>query len=165
MLTSAEVDALAARAHSGQTDRIGVPYIEHVRAVAHGLAPVSERLAQAGLLHDVVEDTAWTAEGLLAAGVAADVVSLVDAVTKRPGVPYAAMVRGLAADPDAALLKIADNAHNSRADRQAALPPADRARLTAKYREAREVLWPAVDRELLETVVRRINPSLLDGES
>ncbi|MER5971765.1 HD domain-containing protein [Streptomyces sp. NPDC002055] len=158
----AEVDALAAQAHAGQTDRIGVPYIEHVRAVAHGLAPVGERLAQAGLLHDVVEDTAWTAEGLLAAGVAADVVSLVDAVTKRPGVPYAAMVRALAADPDSALLKIADNAHNSRADRQAALPPADRARLTAKYREAREVLWPAVDRRLLETVVRRINPSLLD---
>ncbi|MET8677774.1 HD domain-containing protein [Streptomyces sp. NPDC004647] len=162
-LTLAETDALAAEAHAGQTDRIGVPYVEHVRAVAHGLAPVGDRLAQAGLLHDIVEDTEWTLEGLRAAGVPADVVALVDAVTKRPGVPYTDMIRAIAADEDAALVKIADNAHNSHPDRQAALPEEQRARLAAKYRDARAVLWPAVDRTLLETVVHRINPALLDG--
>jgi (p)ppGpp synthase/HD superfamily hydrolase len=161
-LTFAETDALAAEAHAGQTDLIGAPYVEHVRAVAHGLAPAGERLAQAGLLHDVVEDTAWTLDGLLAAGVPAEVVDLVDAVTKRPGMPYADMIRTIAGDRRAALLKIADNAHNSRPDRLAALPEERRIRLAAKYEDARAVLWPVVDRELLETVVRRINPSLLD---
>ncbi|MCM2577937.1 HD domain-containing protein [Streptomyces meridianus] len=161
----ADVDALAAAAHAGQTDKIGVPYVEHVRAVARGLVPVSERLAMAGLLHDVVEDTGWTCAGLLEAGVPADVVALVDAVTKRPGVPYPDMLRAIAADPDAALLKIADNAHNSRPDRLAALPADGRERLAEKYRAARDVLWPAVDRGRLETVVRSVNPSLLETGS
>lgn len=161
-LSYAEIDALAAEAHAGQTDLIGVPYVEHVRAVARGLAPVSERLAMAGLLHDVVEDTAWTCDGLLAAGVPADVVALVDAVTHRPGVPYPEMIRALAADPEAALLKISDNAHNSRPDRLAVLPDDRRERLARKYRAAREVLWPVVERERLETVVRVVNPSLLE---
>ena len=35
-LTLPEVDALAVEAHAGQVDKIGVPYIEHVRAVSHG---------------------------------------------------------------------------------------------------------------------------------
>ncbi|MEC4015948.1 HD domain-containing protein [Streptomyces sp. H27-D2] len=166
-LTLAETDALAAEAHAGQTDRIGVPYVEHVRAVARGLAPISERLAQAGLLHDVVEDTEWTLDGLLAAGVPAEVVALVDAVTNRPGVPYEAMIRSIveaaeAGDEEVALLKIADNAHNSHPDRTAALPAGDRKRLEAKYRAARRLLWPTVGRDQLEAVVRRVNPSLLD---
>ncbi|MGP3927997.1 HD domain-containing protein [Streptomyces sp. 8N616] len=162
-LTLAETDALAAEAHAGQTDRIGVPYVEHVRAVARALAPAGERLAQAGLLHDIVEDTEWTLGGLLAAGVPAEVVTLVDAVTKKPGTAYADMIRRIAADEGAALLKIADNAHNSHPDRLAALPEEQRARLAAKYEDARAVLWPVVDPALLRTVVGRINPSLLDG--
>ena len=156
------IDALAAEAHAGQTDKAGVPYVEHVRAVARGLAPVSERLAMAGLLHDVVEDTGWTYTGLLEAGVPADVVALVDAGTKRAGVPYPEMIRTIAADPDAALLKIADNAHNSRPDRLSALPAGQRERLAEKYRAAREVLWPVVDRDHLEAVVGRVNPALLE---
>ncbi|MGP3982044.1 HD domain-containing protein [Streptomyces sp. KR80] len=164
-LSLAEIDALAAEAHAGQMDLIGVPYVEHVRAVAHGLAAVSERLAQAGLLHDIVEDTDWTLDGLLAAGVRADVVALVDAVTKKPGVAYADMIRAIAENEDAALVKIADNAHNSRPDRMAALPEEQRARLMVKYRDARAVLWPVVDRPHLEAVVGRINPLLLDGSS
>ncbi|MFG2195189.1 HD domain-containing protein [Streptomyces sp. NPDC048639] len=162
-LTLTETDALAAAAHAGQTDKIGVPYIEHVRAVAHGLVPAGDHMARAGLLHDVVEDTDWTLARLLSAGVPAEVVALVDAVTKKPGITYRDMIRTIAADEDASLLKIADNAHNSRPDRLAVLPEDQRARLAAKYEDARTVLWPVVDPELLETVVRRINPALLDG--
>ncbi|MFF6885724.1 HD domain-containing protein [Streptomyces sp. NPDC012421] len=161
MMTLAEVDALADRAHAGQVDKTGVPYVEHVRAVAAGLAPFGTELAMAGLLHDIVEDTAWTAEELRAAGVPDRVVRIVEAVTNDPEGSYEAKIRRVARDPDATLVKIADNAHNSRADRAAALPPEQRERLAAKYRAARRVLWPAADPAHVAAILRTVNPDLL----
>ncbi len=138
MKTVAEVDALAAAAHVGQVDKVGVPYIEHVRAVAAGLAPFGDHLVMAGLLHDVIEDTDWTAEQLREAGVPDRVVCAVEAVTNQQGVPYEVKVRRIALNRDATLVKIADNAHNSRPDRSAscrkisalAWPPSIGARVT-----------------------------------
>ncbi|GHG12622.1 HD domain-containing protein [Streptomyces zaomyceticus] len=162
MKTLAEVDALADRAHAGQTDRIGVPYVEHVRAVAAGLAPFGPHLAMAGLLHDIVEDTEWTAEQLRAAGIPDRVVAVVEAVTNVPGTAYEEKIRRITEDPDATLVKIADNAHNSRSDRAAALPPGARERLAAKYRAARQVLWAAADPADIATILRVVNPELLE---
>ncbi|WP_371635090.1 HD domain-containing protein [Streptomyces zaomyceticus] len=162
MKTLAEVDALADRAHAGQTDLIGVPYVEHVRAVAAGLAPFGPHLAMAGLLHDIVEDTEWTAEQLRAAGIPDRVVAVVEAVTNVPGTSYEEKIRRIAEDPDATLVKIADNAHNSRSDRAAALPPGKRERLAAKYRAARRVLWAAADPADIATILRVVNPELLE---
>ncbi|MFF9850569.1 HD domain-containing protein [Streptomyces litmocidini] len=161
MKTLAEVDELADRAHAGQVDKAGVPYVAHVRAVAAGLEPLGPELAMAGLLHDVIEDTGWTAERLRAAGIPARVVALVEAVTNDPDTAYEEKLRRIAEDPDATLVKIADNAHNSRADRAAALPPAQRERLAAKYRAARAVLWPAADPGDIATILRVVNPDLL----
>ncbi|MES9810753.1 HD domain-containing protein [Streptomyces cinereoruber] len=161
MKTLAEVDALADRAHAGQVDKTGVPYVEHVRAVAAGLAPLGTHLAMAGLLHDVVEDTDWTAERLRADGIPDRVVALVEAVTNRADLTYEEKIRRITADPEATLVKIADNAHNSRADRSAALPPDQRERLAAKYRAARAVLWPAADPDRIATILRVVNPDLL----
>ncbi|WP_166027035.1 HD domain-containing protein [Streptomyces chilikensis] len=161
MKTVSEVDALASAAHAGQTDKIGVPYVEHVRAVAAGLAPFGDELVMAGLLHDVVEDTDWTAERLRAEGVPPRVVATVEAVTNQPGVPYEERIRRIAGDRDATLVKISDNAHNSRADRAARLPEEKRVRLAAKYRAARDVLWAAADDRDVEAIVTVVNPSLL----
>ncbi|MGW6390395.1 HD domain-containing protein [Streptomyces sp. NPDC055103] len=162
MTTPVEVDALVAQAHAGQVDLIGVPYVEHVRAVAAGLVPFGDDLVMAGLLHDVIEDTAWTAERLRDAGVPDRVVALVEAVTNRPGLSYEAKLHLIAEDPDATLVKIADNAHNSRQDRAAELPPARRERLAAKYRGARDILWADVDAERIATILTVVNPALLD---
>ncbi|CAM5264086.1 HD domain-containing protein [Streptomyces badius] len=159
----AEVDALASAAHAGQVDKIGVPYIEHVRAVAAGLAPFGDHLVMAGLLHDVIEDTDWTADGLRNAGVPDHVVALVEAVTNERGVPYEEKVARITGrGRDAVLLKVADNAHNSRPDRAVKLLEEQRTRLAAKYRAARDILWPAVEDRDIETIVRIVNPSLLD---
>ncbi|MFD3955914.1 MULTISPECIES: HD domain-containing protein [Streptomyces] len=159
----AEVDALAAAAHAGQVDKIGVPYIEHVRAVAAGLVPFGDHLVMAGLLHDVIEDTDWTAEQLREAGVPAHVVSLVEAVTNERGVPYEEKVARITGrGRDAVLLKVADNAHNSHPERTVKLSEEQRTRLATKYRAARDILWPAVEDRDIETIVRIVNPSLLD---
>lgn len=161
MKSVSEVDLLAARAHAGQLDKIGVPYIEHVRAVAAGLVPLGDELVKAGLLHDILEDTDWTAEGLREAGLPDRVVEIVERVTNVPGMPYEEKIARIAADPRATLVKIADNAHNSRPDRATRLPPDHRERLAAKYRSARAQLWPAARREDVEAIVRIVNPSLL----
>ncbi|WP_145503159.1 HD domain-containing protein [Streptomyces sp. CFMR 7] len=159
----AEVDALATAAHAGQVDKVGVPYIEHVRAVAAGLVPFGDHLAMAGLLHDVIEDTDWTAERLRDAGVPGYVVALVEAVTNERGVPYEEKVARITGQGrDAVLLKVADNAHNSHPDRAVKLSGEQRTRLGAKYRAARDILWPAVVDRDIETIVRIVNPSLLD---
>ncbi|MEU0098235.1 HD domain-containing protein [Streptomyces sp. NPDC006267] len=158
-----EVDALASAAHAGQFDKIGVPYIEHVRAVAAGLAPFGDDLVMAGLLHDVIEDTDWTAEELRGAGVPDYVVALVEAVTNERGAPYEEKVARITGHGrDAVLLKVADNAHNSHPDRAAQLPEEKRARLAAKYRTARDILWPAAEDRDIKAIVRIVNPSLLD---
>lgn len=161
MTTLEEVDALAARAHAGQVDKIGVPYVEHVRAVAAGLASFGPGLRMAGLLHDVVEDTPWTGAGLRAHGVPDRVVDLVEAVTNGAGTSYEEKLRNIARDPEATLLKISDNAHNSRQDRAAHLPEAQRARLAEKYLRARGILWAAADSADVERIVSVVNPALL----
>lgn len=160
-LTVIDVRALAAQAHEGQTDKLGVPYIEHARAVAAGVAPFGEDLLMAGLLHDVIEDTDWTAEALIAAGVPEQVVSIVQAVTNVPGGSYQEKIKKIAGNRQATLVKIADNAHNSRPDRLAALDEKIRARLEKKYSEARKILWGAVRPEEIESILTTVNPDLL----
>ena len=161
MLTLAQVDAIAAEAHAGQLDKIGVPYIEHPRAVAAGLAPFGVGMQMAGLLHDVLEDSEVTAEQLVRAGVPWTVVTTVRRVTNRPGASYAAMLDGISMEYCACLVKISDNAHNSHPDRSAQLPEEKRARLAAKYSHARSILWAAVPREDIAAILRIVNPSLL----
>lgn len=88
-------------------------------------------------------------------------MEIVEAVTNRPGVPYADKIRQITRDPQATLVKIADNAHNSRPDRAAQLPGEKRERLAAKYRAARGQLWPAARPEDVEAIVGIVAPSLL----
>lgn len=161
MKSVSEVDLMAERAHAGQVDKIGAPYIGHVRAVAAGLTPFGDELVMAGLLHDIVEDTGFTAEKLLDSGIPPRVVEIVETVTNQPGMTYEEKIKRITADSSATLVKIADNAHNSCPDRAAQLPQDKRKRLAAKYRTARATLWPAASRADVEAIVRTVNPALL----
>lgn len=76
---------VATRAHEGQTDKVGRPYIEHPAAVAARLSTVDEQVV--GWLHDVVEDTDITLAELRAMGFTTEQVLAVDAMTKRRGEP------------------------------------------------------------------------------
>ncbi|MDR3157663.1 MAG: hypothetical protein LBU11_01355 [Zoogloeaceae bacterium] len=52
----AEALQLAEAAHRGQFDKLGVDYIEHVKAVAHAVRHLGEKYEITGLLHDSLED-------------------------------------------------------------------------------------------------------------
>jgi (p)ppGpp synthase/HD superfamily hydrolase len=163
---------IAAKAHKGQVDKLGVPYIEHVEAVAAGLAAIddAEDLRIAGVLHDVIEDTHLTASDLHAAGVPSSSVFIVEALTKVPGSTKVQQIERVIEDGAAAcLVKLSDNAHNSRPDRLAKLDEATRERLVAKYKGARRMLWDAAVEfnwrsgyfDNIEKILGVVNPSLL----
>jgi hypothetical protein len=157
---------LAEVAHNRQKDKLKRPYREHVIAVGDALADFDDNVRIAGYLHDIAEDTPMTRQALLEMGVPERAVDIIERVTKRlhenPD-DYQAGIRYIAADHDATLVKIADNAHNSLPERVKALaekwpdkPPVTR------YDEARPVLYAAVPAEETRKILVRINPSLLD---
>ena len=105
--------AIAIEAHEGQHDKGGRPYIEHPATVSLGVEG-DERKA-AAWLHDVVEDTEWTLDGLRARGVSDEVVRAVDALTRRKpqGETYREYIARLSGNPIARDVKVSDLWHNS----------------------------------------------------
>ncbi|MFF5205925.1 HD domain-containing protein [Streptosporangium sp. NPDC000396] len=131
---------LAHRAHDGQTDKSGRPYIHHPVAVSAALEPYGLQAQIAGMLHDVIEDTEVTAEDLLAAGVEPYTVEAILSVTRGEGEPYDDFVRRSAAHPLGRIVKRADLGHNSSPERLAMLAPDKAASLKRKYDSALRIL-------------------------
>lgn len=130
--------ALATRAHSGQLDKAGRPYIRHPLRVMSKVDGVEAKMT--AVLHDVVEDTAVTEAELLDLGCPRRVVDAVLAISKRDGEPQADYLARVAADPIALVVKHADIADNSGPERLGLLGPATQDRLRRKYAEALRLL-------------------------
>ena len=77
---------IATRAHDGQTDRDGLPYILHPLTV--GLMGNTDEERMAGFLHDVIEDTEYSADDILKAGIPKNVVDALLLLTHDKSVPY-----------------------------------------------------------------------------
>lgn len=142
LLSLAEVEALARRAHSGQTDKAGRPYAEHLAAVAAGVRERggSDEQIAAAWLHDAVEDEALTREWLSGAALSEATKAMILAVTKRADEPVEDYTARILATPGALLVKESDLAHNADPARLAVLDAPTRERLTAKYARVRELL-------------------------
>ena len=98
--------ASAAEAHAGQLDKAGKPYILHPLRVMASVEKPQAKIA--AVLHDVVEDSDWTLDELLAEGFSESVVQAVDALSRRDGEDYEDFVRRAGANPLARPVKIAD---------------------------------------------------------
>ena len=86
MLLYQQALAIAEDAHKGQVDKAGVAYIQHPLYVA---SLVEGELAKTiALLHDVVEDSAWTLEDLRMEGLPEKVVQAVGILTKNRDESY-----------------------------------------------------------------------------
>jgi GTP pyrophosphokinase len=123
---AADAFALASTAHAGQVRDNGEPYITHPLAVAEILADYRLDIGSiaTALLHDVIEDTAQTREGL-ARRFGADIAALVDGVTKltklevqsadtKQAENFRKLVLALSRDIRVLLVKLADRLHNMR---------------------------------------------------
>ncbi len=93
-------------AHSGQTDKAGLPYYLHPVRVAERCNTVSEKIV--GLLHDTIEDTHITVEYLRNEGFPAYIVDAILAVTKRNGEDYDTFVARVKRNPIGRAVKIHD---------------------------------------------------------
>lgn len=133
MPTVEDAISLAVRAHAGQKDRYGQPYILHViRVVARLFDPPAQ---MAAALHDVVEDTAVTLDELRLMGYSEAVLAAVECVTRRNNETYEQFIERIAPNPLAVRVKLADLEDNMDL-RRGGLLRADDLERVARYQRA-----------------------------
>lgn len=74
---------IAVKAHTGQVDKAGQPYIMHPLRVMFDCETETEMIC--AVLHDVVEDSDITLEDLRNEGFSDEVVEVIDRLSKREG--------------------------------------------------------------------------------
>ena len=124
---------LAHRAHAGQVDKAGRPYIEHVARVAAACADDPEAEAVAWL-HDALEDFGFPMRW--ATDFPRDTRDSVIRLTRTKRESSADYYALIATDPVALRVKLADIADNANESRLALLDDKTAARLRRKYAKA-----------------------------
>lgn len=137
MSTLEQAIGIAAKAHAGQVDKAGAPYILHPLRMMLRVSTTKERIV--AVLHDVVEDCGVKLEDLRLEGFPEVVVEAIDSVTRRSEESYEAFVRRAASHPIGRLVKLADLEDNSDLSRIANPSARDHKRI-AKYRRAIEAI-------------------------
>ena len=112
MTLTALAKKIATDAHRGQTRRDGTPYIAHPARVAALVAHHGEVVEAVAWLHDVIEDTSYSAIDLHRMGVPWEVVSAVKDLTKVEGGDPDAYLARIKASPISRAVKIADMLDN-----------------------------------------------------
>lgn len=130
---------IATKAHEGQVDKAGQPYIGHpLRVMAMG-ATEDEKIV--GVLHDVVEDSDWTFERLTAEGFSFKVIDALGCVTKlSESEPYDKFIQRVKTNPLAMKVKINDLTDNMDVRRLAYISEKDVKRLRKYLKAYKELL-------------------------
>lgn len=110
MTTLEHAIQIAAKAHAGQTDKAGQPYILHPIRVMMSVSGTEERIA--AVLHDTVEDTSISIDDLVRYGFSETVVTAVKALTKNAGETRIAAAHRAVVNPIARAVKLADVSDN-----------------------------------------------------
>lgn len=137
MSTLEQAIIIAAKAHSGQFDKAGEPYILHPLKVM--LRVQEPELRMVAVLHDVVEDSPIGLADLRAAGFSETIITAIDALTKREGETRLQAAARAALNPIARQVKLADNAENMNLSRIPQPTERDYARLK-EYEQVRALL-------------------------
>ena len=137
MSTLERAIALAARAHEGQKDKAGAPYILHPLRMMLRLETPEERIV--AVLHDVAEDCGVTLDQLRAEGFSEAVIEGIDAVTRRESETYEEFVLRAKESAIGKRVKMADLMDNSDLSRLGKVTERDLVRLE-KYKRAIQTL-------------------------
>lgn len=124
---------LSFNAHKDQVDKSGMPYVYHPFHLAEQMD--SEETVTVALLHDVVEDTDYTMEDMIAMGFPKSVTDALALMTHDRAVPYMDYVAKIKANPIATAVKLADLRHNSDTSRLETIDETVRRRVQ-KYHDA-----------------------------
>ena len=126
---------IAEKAHAGQVDKAGEPYIGHPLYVSEHVSGKPEKIA--ALLHDVVEDSDMTLEDLK--DFPEEIVNAVDHLTRNKEQSYENYICLLRLDPIARNVKIEDLKHNMDLSRLKEVTDDDRQRVR-KYEKYLKLL-------------------------
>lgn len=161
--TLADAVALAEFAHRNQTDKAGMPYIEHPRRVMQAVQTQGAMpyVQMAAILHDVTEDTAFEPMTLQRLGIpeaAVEIIKLVDRnysaslrlrledsypdwrLSELCSTPEQFYYQEIRKNPGAVQVKLADIGDNLQPWRLSYLPPDTQDRLRTKYAKAIKLL-------------------------
>ena len=140
MSTLEKAIALAATQHAGQLDKGGQPYILHpLRLMLQFSNPTLQIIA---VLHDILEDTATTAEDLKALGFSVEIIQSIQALTKQTGESRLEAAKRTTLNPLATQVKYVDVLDNMNLSRINNPTARDFARLE-EYKEVLEILKQA----------------------
>lgn len=107
---------IATKAHEGQKDKAGVPYILHPIRVSNRCRTDEERIV--AILHDTIEDTDVTPDYLLSEGFPKNIVEAVLFVTRNDGESYEDFILRSKQNPIGRQIKIHDLEDNMDITRQ-----------------------------------------------
>ena len=133
---------LAAKGHMGQLDKGGHPYILHPVRVMLQCKTIEEKTV--AMLHDLLEDTAYTAEDLRKEEFPEEIIEAVVCLTKTEGEDYGEYIERICRNPLAARVKLADLTDNMDLNRLPGLTPKDFQRLE-KYLRAKSRVEQALE--------------------
>ena len=97
---------IALNAHKGQKDKASKPYILHPLRLM-GKMQTPEEMATA-VLHDVLEDSAFTAVDLVERGISVEIVKAIECLTKLSGESYGDYLERVSNSALAVKVKLAD---------------------------------------------------------
>ena len=102
--------AITHKAHAGQLDKAGKPYILHPLTVMAQMDTAESKIV--AVLHDAIKDSDLTVEELVQEGFPELITNAIAAITKRDGEMYADYLLRVMANAIARKVKIADVTHN-----------------------------------------------------
>ena len=139
MITVEDALHIAVDAHNGQKDLDGNPVILHPIAV--GLAGNNREEIIGGFLHDVVEDTEFTFNDLLARGVDKTIVETLQLLTHTKDISYDEYVQRIATSGNsiAIHIKYNDLKHNLKRGRAGG-----HWKIVAKHEKALAIIEPLI---------------------
>ena len=142
MVTIEEVLRIVVDAHEGQKDLDGNPVVLHPLTV--GLMGRNRQEMVAGFLHDVVEDTDYTFDDLLAKGVEPEVVDVLRLLTHDRSMSYEEYVGRIASSGNEVAIRVKYNdlCHNLKRGRAGG-----HAKQVAKHEKAFSVIFPLIKQE------------------
>lgn len=129
-----KAEQIAEKAHRGQKDKGGHPYILHPKRVAERCETEEEKIT--AILHDVLEDSEYTLDDLRKEGFAEDILVALTYLTHRAGEGYTEYIERICENPLAVRVKHADLLDNMDISRISHPTEKDFARLE-KYRKAK----------------------------
>lgn len=134
--------AIACKAHDGQVDKAGQPYILHPLRLMVKFDD-DEVLRIIAVLHDVVEDSDVSLDELKAEGFSEKIIEAIDCLTKKENESYEDFILRISKNELATKVKIEDLKDNLDLTRMESISDKDLTRVS-KYHQALKYLNPSI---------------------